>query len=279
MQIAIASGKGGTGKTTISVALAQAFDTPVCLLDCDVEEPNSSFFTKPEIEESRVVTMAIPQIDTDACTACGACSEFCAFNAIVTAGDSAMVFPELCHSCGGCLRICPENAISEKPAPIGKINCGQSALVKTYEGKLNIACAMAPPLIRAVKKTPDAGLTLLLDSPPGTSCPMITTTLGADYVILVTEPTPFGLNDLILAVETVRKLDIPFGVIINRSDAGDDRVVRYCKDEWIDLLLQIPESRRIAEAYSRGNSLLDAEPNLKPEFQCIIKTIQAELVK
>jgi MinD superfamily P-loop ATPase len=279
MQIAIASGKGGTGKTTISVALAQASDTPACLLDCDVEEPNSAFFTKPEDEISRDVSVLVPLIDVDACTACGVCSDFCEFNAIVTAGESAIVFTELCHSCGGCLRICPQNAIMEKASPIGEITSGQSGQVQTIEGRLNIACAMAPPLIRSVKKaSPDDSL-VWIDSPPGTSCPMITATLGSDFVILVTEPTPFGLNDLILAVKTVQKIGLPLGVIINRSDAGDDRVVRYCEEENIRILLQVPESRSIAEAYSRGIGLLDAEPGLKPEFIRIIQLIKSEFSK
>ena len=276
MIIATASGKGGTGKTTVSVALAQAFETPVCLIDCDVEEPNSAFFLKLEPESRQEVTVPVPQIDADACTACGACSKFCVFNAIAVAGETAMVFPELCHSCGGCVMVCPENAISEAPVPIGEISCGKTGFITALEGRLQIGNAMAPPLIRASKKAAPAGMPVLIDAPPGTSCPMITAVTGTDFVILVTEPTPFGLNDLILAVETVRKLGLKYGVIINRSDSGDDRVVRYCEEEKIRILLQIPESRKIAEAYSRGDGLLTAEPDLTDRFREIIREIELE---
>jgi MinD superfamily P-loop ATPase len=273
MKIAVASGKGGTGKTTVSVALAQAFGEPICLIDCDVEEPNSAFFTHPEIESVQDVNVPIPSIDRDACTECGACGELCTFNAIAVAGNSAMVFPELCHSCGGCVRICPQQAITETPQPIGEITRGQAGSITTLEGRLKVGCAMAPPLIRAVKKmAPD--LPTLIDAPPGTSCPMITAVSDCDFVILVTEPTPFGLNDLVLAVETVRTLERPFGVVINRCDGGDNRVVDYCKKENISLLLQIQESRKIAEAYSRGDSILSAEPALKTEFKTLLESIR-----
>ena len=273
MRIAVASGKGGTGKTTVSVALAQAYDGPVCLLDCDVEEPNSALFIRPEIQSRQNATVPVPEIDTDTCTACGACSSLCAFNAIAVAGQSAMVFPDLCHSCGGCVRICPQQAITESLQPIGEITRGQAGHITAIEGRLNIGNAMAPPLIRAVKKAEPPEVPVLIDAPPGTACPMITAVSGCDFVVLVTEPTPFGLNDLKLAVKTVRTLEIPFGVIINRSDAGDDRVVRYCKEEEIQILLQIPESRKIAEATSRGESILTAEPALKEQFQTLTHSI------
>lgn len=276
MNIAVASGKGGTGKTTVSVALAQAFDKSVSLLDCDVEEPNSAFFLSPAVRDTRPVTMAVPEVDTDACTGCGACSDLCAFNAIAVAGNSAIIFPELCHSCGGCARICPHNAITEQPNKIGEIRIGRAGAVQTLEGRLNIGCAMAPPLIRAVKKAAPKQPNLI-DAPPGTSCPMITAVNGCDFVVLMTEPTPFGLNDLILAVETVRALELPFGVIINRSDAGDERVVDFCRKENIDILLQIPESRKIAEAYSRGESLIQAEPALTPQLRNVIRRIEQEV--
>jgi MinD superfamily P-loop ATPase len=272
MRIAVASGKGGTGKTTVSVALAKAFDRPVAFLDCDVEEPNSAFFLKPEIQETRSVTMAVPEVDPAACTACGACTELCAFNALAVAGESVMIFPELCHSCGGCARICPQHALTEQPVEIGTLQRGTSGTVEVFEGRLKIGCAMAPPLIRAVKKAA-AERTLILDAPPGTSCPMITAVSGCDFVVLVTEPTPFGLHDLTLAVETVRKLGLSFGVVINRSDSGDDRVERYCEAEKIRILLQIPESRKVAEAYSRGRTLLEAAPELKPAFQKLLEDI------
>jgi len=274
MQIAIASGKGGTGKTTLSVALAQAWGGPVQLLDCDVEAPNASIFLSLENAAEQTVSVLIPVVDSSRCNGCGKCAAICEFNALAVAGKSVLVFEELCHSCGGCARICPEGAITEQPRGIGKIRSGQFGTIRLTEGRLDIGRAMAPPLIRAVKKSADPKLPVLIDCPPGTSCPMITAVKGSDFAILVTEPTPFGLHDLTLAVETVRLLKIPFGVVINRSDSGDARVVEYCEKEKIRLLLQIPESRKIAEAYSRGETLLSAEPALKNPLQEIIRSMQ-----
>ena len=274
MQIAIASGKGGTGRTTLSVALAQAWNGPVQLLDCDVEAPNASIFLSLENSSEQTVSVPIPVVDSSRCTGCGKCAAVCEFNALAVAGKSVLVFEELCHSCGGCTRICPAQAITEQPRGIGKIRTGQFGTIRLAEGRLDIGRAMAPPLIRAVKKSADPALPILIDCPPGTSCPMITAMKGSDFAILVTEPTPFGLHDLVLAVETVRLLAIPFGVIINRSDSGDARVVEYCEKEKIRLLLQIPESRKIAEAYSRGETLLSAEPALKTPLQEIIRSIR-----
>jgi len=274
MQIAIASGKGGTGKTTLSVALAQAWDGPVQLLDCDVEEPNAALFLSLESTTEQAVSVPVPVVDSSRCTGCGKCAAICQFNALAVAGKSVLVFTELCHSCGGCVRVCPEKAITENPLPVGAIRRGQSGNIEFMEGRLKIGRAMAPPVIRAVKKSADPELPVLIDCPPGTSCPMITAVKGSDFVILVTEPTPFGLHDLKLAVETVRLLNIPFGILINRSDAGDNRVVEYCEKENIRLLLQIPESRKIAEAYSRGETLLSAAPELRSVVQEMIQVIQ-----
>jgi len=274
MQIAIASGKGGTGKTTLSVALAQAWDGPVQLLDCDVEEPNAALFLSLESTTEQAVSVPVPVVDSSRCTGCGKCAAICQFNALAVAGKSVLVFTELCHSCGGCVRVCPEKAITENPLPVGTIRRGQSGNIEFMEGRLKIGRAMAPPVIRAVKKSADPELPVLIDCPPGTSCPMITAVKGSDFVILVTEPTPFGLHDLKLAVETVRLLNIPFGILINRSDAGDNRVVEYCEKENIRLLLQIPESRKIAEAYSRGETLLSAAPELRSVVQEMIQVIQ-----
>jgi MinD superfamily P-loop ATPase len=274
MQIAIASGKGGTGKTTIAVALAQSWDGPVQLLDCDVEEPNAALFMSLENSTEQTVSVPVPVVDLLRCTDCGLCAEICQFNALAVAGKTVLVFDELCHSCGGCARICPEQAITEQPRRIGKIRTGQIGTIRLTEGRLDIGRAMVPPLIRAVKKSVDPKLPVLIDCPPGTSCPMITAIKGSDFVILVTEPTPFGLHDLTLAVETVRLLNLPFGVLINRSDAGDNRVVEYCKNENIRLLLQIPESRKIAEAYSRGESILSAAPELAAALHALLKEIQ-----
>jgi MinD superfamily P-loop ATPase len=274
MKIAIASGKGGTGKTTLSVALAQAWDGPVQLLDCDVEAPNASIFLSLENSSEQTVSVPVPVVDSSRCTGCGKCAAICQFNALAVAGESVLVFEELCHSCGGCARICPEQAITEQPRGIGKIRTGQTGTIRLTEGRLDIGGAMAPPLIRAVKKSVDPALPVLIDCPPGTSCPVITAVKDSNYAILVTEPTPFGLHDLTLAVETMRLLKLPFGVVINRADSGDNRVVEYCKNENIRLLLQIPESRKIAEATSRGETLLSAEPALKSALQEIIRSFR-----
>jgi MinD superfamily P-loop ATPase len=274
MKIAIASGKGGTGKTTLAVALAQAWDGPVQLLDCDVEAPNASIFLSLENSSEQTVSVPIPVVDSSRCTGCGKCSAVCEFNALAVAGKTVLVFEELCHSCGGCARICPEQAITEQPCAIGKIRSGQFGTIRLTEGRLDIGRAMAPPLIRAVKKNADPALPVLIDCPPGTSCPMITAVKDSNYAILVTEPTPFGLHDLTLAVETMRLLKLPFGVVINRADSGDNRVVEYCKNENIRLLVQIPESRKIAEATSRGETLLSAKPALKGALQEIIRSFR-----
>lgn len=273
MQIAVASGKGGTGKTTFSVGLAQAYNGLVAYLDCDVEEPNGAIFLKPEEKYEEDVTVSVPEVNKDHCNACGKCSELCQFNAIITLGGKAMVFPEMCHSCGGCQAICPTGAISEKHNKIGSIKAGVSGEIKVFEGVLDIGHAMAPPVIRAVKKNISKEDLSIIDCPPGTSCPLLSAVKGVDYVILVTEPTPFGLHDLKLSVETMRELKLPFGVVINRSDSGDDRVVEYCHDDNIPLLMQIPESRVVAEAYSRGESIVSADPTLKLKFRELLASL------
>lgn len=273
MRLAIASGKGGTGKTTLSVALAQASLSPVHLLDCDVEEPNSHLFLKTNFTKKEPVTVAVPQIDNDLCNHCGRCSDFCQFNAIVTLPEQTMIFSELCHSCGGCLRICPTHALSETEKSIGTIetgNCGDITMVK---GTLDVGQAMSPPVIRAVKKQIDPKQLTIIDCPPGTSCPMITAVRDADFVLLVTEPTPFGLHDLTLAVETLQQLKLPFAVILNRCDIGDQAVVNYCRQQLIPIMLQIPDSRKVAIAYSRGQGLLDGLPELRPQLQRLLNTI------
>ena len=285
MKIAVASGKGGTGKTTVSVSLALSVSDPVVLLDCDVEEPNSSIFLGDTAgKHTEPVTVPVPVLDESKCTACGECGRFCEFNAIVCVGTSVMVFPELCHSCGGCIRVCPHGALHEEESPVGELSfCtipagnGNHRELILVEGVLSIGKAMSPPVIRAVKRKGAAlagklsrngahDVLTIMDSPPGTSCPMTTTVSDADVVILVTEPTPFGLHDLDLAVQTVRKTKLPFGVVINRSDSGDDRVHEYCKRESIPLLLEIPEDRRIAEGYSSGIPLVHAAPEYREQF-------------
>jgi MinD superfamily P-loop ATPase len=274
MKIAVASGKGGTGKTTIAVALAMSADEPVWYLDCDVEEPNGHIFIKPDIKNSNEVFQLIPVLDESKCTLCGKCAEFCQFNAIVAFGTKPLFFSELCHSCGGCMLICPANAIYEVNKPIGIVEVGKGKNINFVHAKLNVGEPMSPPLIRAVKKYAEKKDFVIIDSPPGTSCPVITAINGSDFLVLVTEPTPFGLNDLKLAVETVRELKIPFGVIINKSDSGDNRVIEYCDMEDIIILAEVPESMKIAEAYSRGEVMLDVIPEYVEIFRHIIKKIK-----
>lgn len=273
MKLAIASGKGGTGKTTLAVALAQACLGPVYLLDCDVEEPNSHLFLSPNFTRKKTVTVAVPQIDEQRCTHCGQCADFCQFNAIVALPKQTMIFTELCHSCGGCVPICPTNALSETDKAIGTIERGRRDQITLIKGTLDIGQAMSPPVIRAVKKQIKPNYLTIIDCPPGTSCPMITAVRDADFVLLVTEPTPFGLHDLTLAVETLRQLKLPFGVVLNRCDIGDQGVVNYCRQEPIPIMLQIPDAREVAVAYSQGKGLLDALPELKPQLQRLLNTI------
>lgn len=278
MIIAIASGKGGTGKTTLSVALSLAVDKPVKLLDCDVEEPNANIFLNLSNEEQEIVTVPIPKVDNDKCTFCGKCQEICQFNSITVLKDKVLVFDELCHSCGGCEKVCSEKAISEIQKPIGTITKARKHSLSFVQGKLDIGRAMSPPLIRAVKSGIDDNIINIIDCPPGNSCPVITAVNGADYVILVTEASPFGLHDLKLSVDTIRELNIPFGVIINRTTPEYKKVNDYCNKENIKLLLEIPESMEVAKAYSNGNTLLDAMPELKTQLQQIVKGIMEGVI-
>lgn len=254
---------------------------PVTLRDCDVEEPNAHLFVHPQWNRHSEQNRPVPQIDAQRCCACGKCAELCQFNAIAVAGGHAMVFAELCHSCQGCRRICPEGAISDREMPMGSLDCGvqlknPAAPINFISGKLAIGQVMAPPLIRAVKKIGAAERLNILDCPPGTSCPMITAVRESNFVILITEPTPFGLNDLELAVETVRQLGIPFAVVINRADSGDNRVRTYCRDIDVSIALEIPWERSIAEAYSRGDSLCEASPALKNKLHTMLHHIMVQ---
>lgn len=275
MKIAIASGKGGTGKTTIACALAFAVDGPVRLLDCDVEEPNSHFFIQPAIERTETVHSLVPQVDTESCTGCGECGRVCQFSAIVSLGKKTLVFNELCHSCGACARICPVNAITEIKKPIGSLEVGHHGAVEFVSGRMDVGQAMSPPVIRAtLRQVAEEGLTIV-DCPPGTSCPFVTAVTGCDVVLLVTEPTPFGLHDLKLAVATLRELGKPFAVAINRANDAINRITEYCDAEHIPVLLQIPEDRRVAEAYSRGEAITTVLPELKQTLAALSEKLGA----
>lgn len=267
MIIAVASGKGGTGKTTISIALAMAVGKNVQLLDADVEEPNVSLFLNIKDMKSDAVTLLIPNVNTALCNACGKCSEICQYNAIANLKTKAMIFEELCHSCGGCSIICPRNAITELPERIGCINSGKYQEIDVIEGRIDIGHIKSPSLIKALKKHIISNKLAIIDCPPGTSCPMVTAVNEADYIILVTEPTPFGLNDLIIAIDTIKLLKIPFSVIINKYDTANDCIEEFCKNENIKILGKIPEDREIAKAYSEGISLLDVKPVFIKEFK------------
>jgi len=271
--IAVASGKGGTGKTSVAVSLALSLPD-VQFLDCDVEEPNAAIFLRPEIAETCPVSIPVPEVDEVKCAHCGKCAALCAYNAILDLGKKMLVFPHLCHGCGGCTLVCPEKAITEKGNNVGVVERGRADGIEFVQGILKVGEPMATPIIKKARSLIDKEKTVILDSPPGTSCPMIETVRTADFCILVTEPTPFGLNDLRLAVETVRQLQVPFGVIINCAGVGNDEVKNYCLREDIPLLFEIPWDRRIAEGYSRGEPAVSVLPGMKNDFLKIIKKIQ-----
>jgi len=276
MIITVASGKGGTGKTTVAVNLAKVLaqkNEKVFYFDCDVEEPNGHIFLKPVIEEKELAFTFVPKIDKEKCIFCGKCADVCQFNAIFALKDTVMVFPELCHGCKGCQLICPVGAVVSDKKEIGIVEKGKAGKINFIHGKLRIGEAMAPPLIREVKKYINKEEITIIDAPPGTSCPVIETIVLSDYVILVTEPTPFGLHDLKLAVEVMRVLKLPCGVVINRCDVGEKKVEQYCKEENIPVLLEIPHDRRIAESYSRGEIIIEAIPEYRDFFENLYKRI------
>lgn len=276
MRIAIASGKGGTGKTTIATNLAVSISQAgraVQYLDCDVEEPNGHIFLKPHIDCVEEVTVGVPQVDESKCAGCGRCGQLCQYSAIICIQKHVLIFEQLCHSCGGCMAVCPEFAITEKQRRIGVAEYGAVDGVAFGHGRLDIGAIRTPALIRHVKRGAKENAIVILDAPPGTSCPVIEAVKGADFVLLVTEPTPFGLNDLELAVGMVRVLKLPFAVIINRCDMGDDGVMQYCRREGIDIAMEIPNDRKIAEAYSRGLMMVDVMPKYTAEFRRLYERV------
>ena len=277
MIVAIASGKGGTGKTSVAVNLARVFEKPVQLLDCDVEEPNAHLFLHGTLISEEEIAIAVPEIDADACNACDECVEFCEFNALASLCRAPMVFPELCHGCGGCRLVCPRDAIREKDFRVGEVRTFQDERITLISGCLDVGVPLASTIVHAVKNRLSEDLPAILDAPPGTACPAVATLRGADYAVLVTEPTPFGLHDLGLAVDTARELRVPFGVVINRVGIGDDRVQDYCVREGIPVLLEIPDDRRIAEAYSRGQIVVEALPEYRAYFERLWRNITVHI--
>jgi MinD superfamily P-loop ATPase len=268
MIISVASGKGGTGKTLVASSLALSLndDHKIQLLDCDVEEPNANILLHLPVNQSQPVCIPVPKVDEQKCTYCGKCAEVCAYNAIAVIKEKVLVFPELCHGCGACSYLCPESAITEEGREVGIVERGHSGNLELIQGKLNVGEAMAPPVIREVKKSIDPANTIIIDVPPGTSCPVIEAIEGSDFCLLVTEPTPFGLNDFSLAVEVANKMGIPSGAVINRVGIGGDEVEQFCHREGIPILLRIPLDRDIAILYSKGIALVEGIPRWRDVF-------------
>ena len=276
LTIAVASGKGGTGKTTIATNLACSIaqmGKKVQYLDCDVEEPNGHIFLKPDIETTRSATIGVPEVNNELCNGCDKCGQLCQYSAIVCLQDKPLVFEQLCHSCGGCMMICPTGAIQEKAREIGFVDTGSVSGVRFVQGRLKIGDIHTPSLIKQVKMNLLHEGTSIIDAPPGTSCPVIEAVKGSDFVLLVTEPTLFGLNDLKLAVEMINELKIPFGVMVNRSDPNEKMISEYCLQEHIQIIFEMPDDRRIAEAYSDGKMIIDVLPEYKKDFTSFYENI------
>ncbi|HAF07455.1 MAG: ATP-binding protein [bacterium] len=278
MIISVASGKGGTGKTSFATNLALSIDN-VQLLDCDVEEPNSYLFLKPEINKTENLYILVPSINESLCDNCGKCAKFCEFNAIFVSRDKTFILPELCHSCGGCKIVCPKGAIKEEPHKTGTIYYGNSNGIEIIYGELEVGDAVASNVVREVKSRMNKNKNVIIDSPPGASCPVIESVKNSDFSVLVTEPTPFGLHDLKIAISLLREMKIPFGVVVNRADIGDKKIYDYCKKEGIDILLEIPFERKIAELYSKGIPFVLEMAEWKEKFQKLFNTIKEKIQK
>jgi len=276
MILSVASGKGGTGKTLVATSLALSLEgqEPVQLLDCDVEEPKAHILLRPTISSSQPVLIPVPKVDEERCTHCRLCSEACVFKAIAVAGKAILLFPELCHGCGLCSYVCPQKAITEEGREVGVIEDGTAGEIRFVHGRLAIGEAMPVPVTRAVKAQADPAAPVIIDAPPGNSCPVVEAVKGSDFCLLVTEPTPFGLHDLALAVELTKRLGIPCGVVINRDGSGDGQIEEYCAEEDIPVLLRIPLDRRIAELYCQGTTLVAGLPGWRRTFLDLWERVQ-----
>jgi MinD superfamily P-loop ATPase len=284
MKIAIASGKGGTGKTTVATSLAFSLakqGQEISFLDCDVEAPNAHLFLKPEFQQVQKVERLVPRVDTEVCSGCGRCAEVCQYHAIVVLNGKPLVFPELCHGCGSCTLECPERAITEIPEKLGLLEAGSTPKgIQFARGLLDVGEPMAVPVIHQLKnwQPPPTGRVAIWDSPPGTSCPVVESIRGADYLLLVTEPTPFGLHDLKLAAQLGAELEIPLGVVINRDGVGDTQVEDFCREADIPILMRIPLDREIATGIAQGKMLIEIRPEYLARFQEMYRQIAMEVI-
>jgi MinD superfamily P-loop ATPase len=273
MIVSVASGKGGTGKTSVAVNMALSVGN-VQLLDCDVEEPNAHLLLHPNMQRTEPVYVLVPHINEELCYHCGECAKFCQLNALFSSPEKILFFPELCHSCGGCTLACPRQAITEEKRKLGALKFGAVGDVQLVYGELDVGEPMAVPLIKAVKKQIEDNKNVIIDAPVGTSCPVIETVRKSDFCVLVAEPTPFGLHDLKITVQVLRKMGVPFAVVVNRAGIGDKKVYTYCKEENIPILLEIPFQRKIAELYSKGVPFSLEMPEWKEKFQTLFSKIR-----
>jgi len=275
MIFAVASGKGGTGKTTVTASLATVWDAPLVAVDLDVEEPNLHLFLQPCIDGRETAHLTVPVVDKAKCTHCGACSDLCQFSAITVMGQLILTFPEMCHGCGGCFAVCPEKALSPGRRELGEITWGRAGRVDFLSGRLRVGEAMSPPLMRRVKASLEQRLAAqggdaVIDAPPGVSCPAVTAVLDSDVILLVTEPTPFGFYDFQLAWEAFRTLGKPLGAVVNRAGLGHDAVYGFCREKELPILAEIPYDRAIAEAYARGRIIAGISPGLQETFVSLL---------
>ena len=279
MIISVASGKGGTGKTTVATNLALSVDANIQFLDCDVEAPNAALFLRPTLEETKPVYFSIPKLIEERCNFCGLCSKVCEWNAIACVNKKWLFFPQLCHGCGACWQLCPEKALEKTKKELGIIEKGKAGKIDFIQGKLTIGQAVSPPLIKAVKKEADPSRDIIIDVAPGTACPMVEAVKGSDFCLLVTEPTPFGFNDFVLAVAVLKELNVPHGVVINRSSIGDEKIDNFCEKNNIPIFLRIPLDKKIAKAYSEGKVLVNFDFNWKKKFNELFFKIKDKVKK